>query len=87
MEKWSSRIIYKNKGGGKECGNYRPISLLEIVYKIWPNLVTIRLAQILHIVTGNNQYAYKENNSKIDAIMKVEQYLTTKKKTTHLIPR
>ena len=71
--------IYKNKGDEKECDNYRPISLLEIVYKIWSNLVTKRLAQILHIVTSNNQYGYKENNSTLDAIMKVEQYLTTKR--------
>ena len=70
--------IYKNKGDEKECDNYRPISLLEIVYKIWSNLVTKRLAHILHIITSNNQYGYKEKNSTLDAIMKVEHYLTTK---------
>jgi len=77
--------IYKNKGDGKNCENYRPISLLEIVYKIWPNLVTLRLAQILHIVTSNNQYGYKENNSTLDAIMKVEHYLTTKNNAANIL--
>ena len=77
--------IYKNKGDEKECDNYRPICLLEIVYKIWSNLVTKRLSQILHIITSNNQYGYKEKNSTIDAIMKVEQYLTTKNNATNIL--
>merc|ERR1712112_393396 len=27
--------IYKNKGYPGECGNYRPISPTQIIYKIW----------------------------------------------------
>ena len=76
-------VHIQNKGGEKECGNYRPIILLEIVYEIWPSLVTKRLAQILHIITSNNQYGYKEKNFAIDALTRVEHYLTTK--TTQLI--
>jgi len=59
--------------------------MLEIVYKIWPNLVTRRLAQILHILTSNNQFGYKENNSAIDAIIKVEDYITTNNNATNIL--
>ena len=34
-----------------------------------------KLAQILRIVTSNNQYGYIENVSTIDAIVKIEQYI------------
>jgi len=67
--------IYKNKGDEKDCGNHRPISLLQIAYKIWHNLTTKRLANILQIVTSNNQYGYKRNVSAIDEIVKIEQYI------------
>lgn len=77
--------IYKNKGGGKECDNYRPISLLQIAYKIWPSLIAQRLAKILRILTSNNQYGYKNNVSTIDAIVKIEQYIGQNKDTQNIL--
>jgi len=68
--------IFKNKGNGKECANCRPICLLQITYKIWPNLITQRLARILHTLTDTNQYGHKKKriynrrNRK-----KIEQYI------------
>ena len=42
-----------------------------------------KLAQILRIVTSNNQYGYKENVSTVDSIVKMEQYIeqTAQRKT------
>ena len=55
--------IYKNKGWKwKECTNYRTIFLLQITYKIWPNLITRRLAKILQIITDNAQYGYEKTS-------------------------
>ena len=67
--------IYKNKGGPGGCGNYRPICLTQIIYKIRPGLVTRKLTKIAHILTRNNQLGYKEGISTIDAIIRVEQYI------------
>ena len=58
-----------------ECGNYRPICLTQIIYKIWPGLITRKLTNIMHILARNNQFGYKEGVSTIDAIIKVEQYI------------
>jgi len=67
--------IYKNKGDIHECKNYRPICLTQIAYKIWPILITRRLAKILHALANINQYGYKQGLSTLDAIQKIEQYL------------
>ena len=45
--------IYKNKGRKQECSSYRPIRMARIIYKIWPPLITQRLAQIMHIFANN----------------------------------
>merc|ERR1712112_680588 len=48
MEKKGAVVhIFKNKGSEKECTNYRPICLLQITYKIWPNLITQRIAKAI----------------------------------------
>ena len=52
--------IYKNKGDAGEFGNYRPICLTQIIYKIRPALIARKLTKIMHIVTSNNQYGYKK---------------------------
>ena len=62
--------IYKNNGGVNEFQNYRPICITQIVYKIWTILITRRLAKILHITTGTNQYGYKQGPFKTDALCK-----------------
>ena len=70
-------IVYmcKNKGDPGEWGNCRPICLTKIIYKIWPGLITRKLTKIMHILTRNNQFVYKEGISTIDAIIKIEQYV------------
>ena len=35
--------IYKNKGKPEDWNSYRPICLAQIIYKIWPQLITQRL--------------------------------------------
>ena len=52
--------IYKNKGDASEYGNYRPICLTQIIYEIWTGLIKRTIAKIMHILTRNNEYGYKE---------------------------
>jgi len=66
--------IYKNKGDAHECKNYQPICLTQIIYKIWPILITRNLIQILHLMTGIQQYGYKQGLSTLGAIQKIENY-------------
>ena len=75
-ERWTEgTIVYKNKGDAGGCGNYRPICITQIVYKIWSGLITRKLTKIMHIITRNNQYGRKEGISTTDAIIKVDQYI------------
>ena len=75
MGRWNNSIHIQNKGDAGECGNYRPICLTQIIYKIWSGLITRKLTKITHILTSNNQYGYKEGIPTTDAIIKVEQYI------------
>ena len=77
-ERWTEGeivYIYKNNGGAGEYGNYRPICLTRIVYKIWSGLITRKLTKITHILTSKNPYVYKEGISTADEIIKVGQYI------------
>ena len=86
MEKWGNNNTHLQKQrGAKECDSYRPISLLQITYKIWSNLIAQRLAKIIHILTSNNQYGYKANFSTIDAILKIEQYIDQNNDTQNIL--
>jgi len=70
--------IYINEGDIQECAAYRPICLAQIAYKIWPSLITHRIAKIMHIVTSNKQYGYKSKISTVGAIMKIGKYIGRK---------
>ena len=65
-EKSSTAISY-------DC---RPIFLTRIIYKIWPELQTARIARTLHILTTNNQHGYMHGLSAIDAVMKIAQAIS-----------
>ena len=67
------------------CNNYRPIFLTQIIYKIWPKLQTQRLSHIMHLLTSNIQYGYKNGLSAIDAILKIEHAIHTGPKDTKII--
>ena len=48
--------IYKNKGYPGECGNFGPICLPQIIYKIRPGLITRKLTKSTHILKRNNHF-------------------------------
>jgi len=65
--KWVSgtmTFIYKGKKDQMEIKNYRPITLLNIIYKIWAIVMTEKLAVIMNIITTEQQTAYKKGDQR-----------------------
>ena len=54
--------IYK-KGNPRSQANYRPISLLDSIYKIYAALIQRRLAKAMDHEIDNNQYGFRANRS------------------------
>ena len=57
----------------KLLSNYRPITLLNTVYKIWTTIISNKIAPFVNILTEDTQYAYKANKSTIDVIYFVKR--------------
>jgi sorting nexin-29 len=59
--------IYK-KGEQAICSNYRPITLLNIAYKIFTILLNNRLSKILESILSEDQAGFRPNRSTLDNI-------------------
>ena len=55
-------VIYK-KGDKKDIANYRLISLLNLDYKIYTNILKNRMHKILDQIIGENQIATIKNRT------------------------
>ena len=57
--------IFKNKGSNQDLNNYRPISLLSNIDKIFEKLVYIRLSSFLqnHNILSNRQFGFRKKHS------------------------
>lgn len=77
-------LIFK-KNGPKDLNNYRPITLLTTIYKIWAPIITNRLNPITNLITEDTQCGYKAKKSTMDIIfcLKTEIY---KKRATWTNP-
>lgn len=65
--------LFKNKGDRSDCNNYRGISLLSIVGKVFARVVLTRLQVIAERVYPESQCGFRSGRSTIDMIFSVKQ--------------
>jgi hypothetical protein len=72
---WNKGIICPvfKKGDRLDCKNYRPITLLNVVYKIFATILNQRLADIVEPTLGDYQSVFRPNRSTIDNIFTLKQ--------------
>jgi len=76
-EEWEVGIICPlfKKGDRRECSNYRGITLLNVIYKIFACLIYNRLTKYSELTLGEYQAGFRPNRSTIDRIHVVRQIL------------
>ena len=65
-----------------EIQNYRPITLINIIYKIWDIVMTEKHAVIMNIITAELQTAYKKGRSTLDILTIINKLIKLMKRNT-----
>ena len=65
--------LYKNKGDRSDCNNYRGISLLSIVGKVFARVVLNKLQRLAERVYPESQCGFRAERSTIDMIFSLRQ--------------
>ena len=65
--------IYKNKGDRSDCNNYRGISLLSIVGKLFARIALHRLQKLADRIYPESQCGFRSKRSTIDMIFSLRQ--------------
>ena len=62
--RWNGGAItfLRKMNAADTMGNYRPITLVNIIHDIWATIMSTRLTPILNIIPAESQYAYKKSN-------------------------
>jgi hypothetical protein len=66
--------MYK-KGDRLDCTNYRPITLLNVSYKIFVIILNQRLVDIIENELGDYQSGFRPNRSTADNIFMIRQII------------
>ncbi len=75
-------MIYK-KGDTSKYENYRPISLLNTIYKLYAAIIQRRLAEKLDKHLQKTQYGFRRNRGTADAVFLVRRVAEYGEKTTN----
>ena len=73
-------LIY-NKGDSTKCENYRPISLLNTMYKLMSSIMVKRIQKGVDHKLHETQYGFRKDRSTADAIHSVRNVLTQSRGT------
>ena len=65
--------LYKNKGDRTDCNNYRGISLLSIVGKLFARVILSRLQRLAERVHPESQCGFRAERSTIDMVFSLRQ--------------
>ena len=70
-----ARIItlFKNKGERSDCNNYRGISLLSIIGKVFAKVILIRLQKLAERVYPESKCGFRAGRSTIDMVFSLRQ--------------
>ena len=67
-------ILYK-KGDRSHCGNYRGISLLSVVGRVFADIILQRLKNLAELIYAQSQSGYRSGRSTIDGIFTFRQLM------------
>ena len=67
-------LLYK-KGNTNLLDNWRPISLLNIDYKLAARVLTLRLKKIIHCIVSKDQFGFMKNRSAFECIRLVQDII------------
>ena len=72
---WKQGVItlIPKSGDSKNIKNYRPITLLNTIYKIWATIMTNKLKPYMNLLTCEMQHGYKINKSATDIIFHIKR--------------
>ena len=65
--------LYKNKGERRDCNNYRGISLLSIVGKVFARVILGRLQKLAERIYPESQWGFRVEKSTKDMIFSLRQ--------------
>ena len=65
--------LYKNKGERSDCNNYRGISLLSIVGKVYARVILGRLQMLADRIYPESQCGFRAKRSTVDMIFSIRQ--------------
>ena len=63
--------LYKNQGDHSDCNNYRGISLLSIVGKVFARVVLVRLQVLTEHIYPESQCSFRSKRSTVDMIFSI----------------
>ena len=89
-------VLISQKGDREELNNYRPITLLNSIYKIWTIILANRITPIMNYLTNDIQCDYKKHKSTSAIIFYIKQnslkmaitatfYLASKRRLAKLV--